>query len=308
MSKRVSCPWTRWTRFRRLAPALHRSAVVSDSSRPGNGNLLPPWKPGESGNPAGSSKRVRARAAAKRVSGLAASLRALLDQECPEDLLAELTPEQRAGLDGSPSLARYLAAKLVTSAAAASSFGQLLSALQLIATVDLRAADQELGSDLDGLLERFPRHLRGAVNAAFEAAADGQDVGWAFESRLHHELDEATRERMGRALIGEIDLRNYSPAKLEEYRQRLPEWVQADLDRIHSTIEESVAAAIAALDPKDRETLDRAQHEMRCGPFDDDIERMMAADGVNGSEYSVGSIRRGQWRKDDDADEARDDP
>ena len=104
---------------------------MSDEPRSGVANLVP-WVPGQSGNPAGSSKRSKARAAAKRVGGLAPALRQLLDERCPEDLLAELSEEQRAGLDGHPTLARYLGAKLVSSAATANTFGQLISALSLI--------------------------------------------------------------------------------------------------------------------------------------------------------------------------------
>lgn len=111
---------------------------MSDQPKPGTGNLVRPWQPGESGNPDGSSRRQRARAAAKRIGGLAPALRRLLDEKCPEELLGTLTAEQRAGLDGDETLARFLAARLVTSAASSTSLAQLVAALQLIGTIDGR--------------------------------------------------------------------------------------------------------------------------------------------------------------------------
>lgn len=143
---------------------------MADSSHPGSGNLLPPWRPGESGNPNGSSQRQRARAAAKRISGLAPALRELLNDRPPEVLLAELSDEQRAAMDGSETLARYLAAKLVTSAGAAENLSQLLSALSLIASIDSRnepeetlATDQAMGMPWQEIYKPMPLFLKTCV-------------------------------------------------------------------------------------------------------------------------------------------------
>lgn len=142
---------------------------MADEPQVGNGNLVR-WEPGQSGNPAGSSKRSRARAAAKRTAGLAPAMRALLEETCPEDLLAELTPEQRAAIEGSPTLARYLASKLVASAASAGNARDLHLSMSLIGAIDARIEDppETAGPSWEGVFRLLPPVVMQAVVDALD--------------------------------------------------------------------------------------------------------------------------------------------
>jgi hypothetical protein len=68
-------------------------------------------------------------------------MRQLLEEECPESLLAELTDEQRASIESEPTLARILSAKLVTAAASSKNPRDMLAALSLVAQIDSRHDD-----------------------------------------------------------------------------------------------------------------------------------------------------------------------
>ena len=144
---------------------------MSDETRSGIENLRP-WTPGESGNPTGSSKRSKARAAAKRVGGLAPAMRELLEESCPEDLLAELTSEQRAAIEGSPTLARYLASKLVTSAASAGNARDLHLSMSLIGAIDARIEEppQSTSGEMpwESVFRLLPEVVRHAVMDAID--------------------------------------------------------------------------------------------------------------------------------------------
>ena len=166
----------------------------------GSGNLRP-WQPGESGNPAGSSQRARARAAARRVDGLADALREIITERCPESVLATLPPEQRAALDGDPSLARFLAARLVTAAASASNPRDLVQALGLIAGIGSRI---DAGPELDAsaaivdYFTQLPAPLRSAVLEGLERPGRWLDV-------VVNALPRHDAERLGELLCARLE-------------------------------------------------------------------------------------------------------
>lgn len=162
---------------------------MSDRVHPGAENLQP-WKPGQSGNPEGSSKRARARTVARRIGGLAPALRELLDEQAPESLLATLTEEQRAAIDGDFTLARYLGARLVTSAASARSFSEFLSALSLIGQIDTKATgeDESATGDhnavLQALIRELPLDLGSALIAALRFRQQTPSAGESWVDEL----------------------------------------------------------------------------------------------------------------------------
>lgn len=224
---------------------------MTDRVHPGSENLTP-WAKGESGNPSGLSQCVRARMATSRIGGLAPALRELLDAPCPEALLAELNPEQLAGLDGGPSLARYLAAKLLTTAASPQTFGQLLSALSLIGTIDTRRVAAEVADPVADLHAHLPGHLRRPLHAAFAALASGENVWWEFQRTLEAELGAATKRRLFDTTFDNIDLR------------KLPE--------------QELSRRFELLDPADVEIFSRVVTQLRTVPINEALERFMAGD------------------------------
>ena len=243
----------------------------------GNGNLIP-WKPGESGNPRGGSKRASARAAAKRVGGLAPALRELLDQSCPEELLAGLTEEQRAGIDGNDSLARFLAAKLLAAAAEAKNLDDFARAISLVISVDTKATIQESSEPWERVVERLPDHLSTPLQAAIEAQNTGGDPSSVFQLHLDGSLDEAQRARMYRATMGNIDLSRFPPAKLERFVDALSAEDRELYDRVYAEAETAVAGVVDSLSDEDREAFDRILTGLRSAPMEEKFQAFCSGD------------------------------
>jgi len=98
-------------------------------------------------------------------------MRQILEEECPESLLAELTDEQRASIEAGPTLARFLSAKLVTAAASSKNPRDTFAALSLVAQIDSRHGD---GFESTGeiswrqVFERLPSFLQNAIVCALD--------------------------------------------------------------------------------------------------------------------------------------------
>ncbi|MEZ4330425.1 MAG: hypothetical protein R3F35_01630 [Myxococcota bacterium] len=142
-----------------------------------------------------------------------------------------------------------MAARLLTVAATARSIDDFLAALSLVASVDVRAEVPEPVTELDVLLRTFPRYLRVPLEAAVEAHRSGEDPVWAFETRLHRDLDEATRRRLLDAAFDGIELRELPPEELARRFERI--------------------------DPADVETFSRVVTELRATPISEQLERFM---------------------------------
>jgi hypothetical protein len=88
-------------------------------------NLIP-WKPGQSGNPDGHSRKRRAQ---KR---LRQALDAMLEQEIPPEMLEQIDERVRAALPDGITFAEIIALRVTWTAATAREPGQILQAASLI--------------------------------------------------------------------------------------------------------------------------------------------------------------------------------
>jgi hypothetical protein len=91
------------------------------------------WKPGQTGNPSGHSKQRRA---ARR---LREALDTVLGEQVPEWLLSRLPPELLEDLPPGISFAELLALRLVWAATTATTPGTIISAAQLVSSMQSKA-------------------------------------------------------------------------------------------------------------------------------------------------------------------------
>ena len=95
-------------------------------------NLNPPWKPGETGNPAGYSNGRRT------ATKLRNALDIMLEQAVPDELLVEMPPEMAALLPDGITFAELIALRVVILASRAPKLEQIISSASLILNAQAR--------------------------------------------------------------------------------------------------------------------------------------------------------------------------